>query len=81
MDASSTASAALTLQFLAWVDDGPRTYGEAMEAWRSACPRLSIWEDAVRDGLVRLENGGAMNASRVLLTPAGKVALSQASLT
>ncbi len=50
MDASSTASAALTLQFLAWVDEGPRTYGEAMEAWRSTCPRLSIWEDAVRDG-------------------------------
>jgi hypothetical protein len=59
MDASSTASAALTLQFLAWVDDGPRTYGEAMEAWRSTCPRLSI----------------AMNASRVLLTPAGKAVL------
>jgi hypothetical protein len=60
MDASSTASAALTLQFLAWVAEGPRTYGEAMEAWRSTCPRLSIWEDAVRDGLVRLENGGAI---------------------
>jgi hypothetical protein len=46
-----------------------------MEAWRSTCPRLSIWEDAVRDGLVRLENGGAMNASRVLLTPTGKAVL------
>jgi hypothetical protein len=66
MDASSTASAALTLQFLTWVDEGPRTYGEAMEA---------IWEDAVRDGLVRLENGGAMTTSRVLLTPAGKAVL------
>ena len=75
MDASSTASTALTLQFLAWVNDGPRTYGEAMEAWRSTCPRLSIWEDAVRDGLVCLENGGVMNASRVLLTPAGKAVL------
>jgi len=79
MDASSTASTALTLQFLAWVDDGPRTYGEAMQAWRSTCPRLSIWEDAVRDGLVRLENGGAMNASHVLLTPAGKAVLRKAS--
>jgi hypothetical protein len=75
MDVSSTASAALTRQFLGWVADGPRTYGEAMEAWRSTCPRLSIWEDAVRDGLVRLENGGAMNASRVLLTPAGRAVL------
>jgi hypothetical protein len=75
MDASTTASRALTLQFLAWIADGPRTYGEAMEAWRSTCPRLSIWEDAVRDGLVRLENGGAMKASRVVLTPAGRAAL------
>jgi hypothetical protein len=75
MDSSTTASTALTLQFLAWVADGPRSYGEAMDAWRSTCPRLSIWEDAVRDGLVRLENGGAMKASRVVLTPAGKARL------
>jgi hypothetical protein len=75
MDASSTASAALTRQFLVWVAEGPRTYGEAMDAWRSTCPRLSIWEDAVGDGLVRLENGGPMNASRVLLTPAGEAVL------
>ena len=31
----------LTEQFLAWVADRPRTYAEAMEAWRSTCPRLS----------------------------------------
>jgi hypothetical protein len=75
MDTGTTASTALTLQFLAWVADGPRSYGDAMDAWRSTCPRLSIWEDAVRDGLVRLENGGTMNSSRVLLTPAGKARL------
>jgi hypothetical protein len=75
MDSSTTASAVLTLQFLAWVADGPRTYGEAMDAWRSTCPRLSIWEDAVRDGLVRLENGGAMKSSLVVLTLGGKARL------
>jgi hypothetical protein len=75
MDTGTTASTALTLQFLAWVADGSRSYGEAMDAWRSTCPRLSIWEDAVRDGLVRLENGGPMKSSRVLLTPAGKARL------
>jgi hypothetical protein len=75
MDTGTTASAALTLQFLAWVADGPRSYGEAMDAWRSTCPRLSIWEDAVRDGLVRLDDGGTMKSSRVVLTPAGKAAL------
>jgi hypothetical protein len=75
MDTATTASAALTLQFLAWVADGQRSYGEAMDTWRSTCPRLSIWEDAVRDGLVRLENGGTMTSSRVLLTPLGKARL------
>jgi hypothetical protein len=32
MDTGTTAPAALTLQFLAWLADGPRSYGEAMEA-------------------------------------------------
>jgi hypothetical protein len=77
MEYSTTASIALTEQFLAWIADGPRTYGEAMDAWRSTCPHLSIWEDAVRDGLVRLENGGAMKSSRVVLTPAGKARLTR----
>jgi hypothetical protein len=66
---------ALTLQFLAFVADGERTYGETMEAWRSTCPRMSIWEDAVRDGLVRIENGGAMKSSRIVLTARGKARL------
>ena len=30
---------ALTLQFLAWVAERPRSYADAMEAWRSTCPR------------------------------------------
>jgi hypothetical protein len=75
MDTGTTASTALTLQFLAWIAEGPRSYGEAMDAWRSTCPRLSIWEDAIRDGLVRLENGDTMKSSRVLLTAAGKAML------
>jgi hypothetical protein len=75
MDTGTTASAALTLQFLARVADAPRSYGEGMDAWRSTCPRLSIWEDAVCGGLVRLENGGSMRSSRVLLTQAGEAML------
>src|SRR5262245_41630300 len=65
------AAAALTLQFLDFVADG-RTYGETMEAWRSTCPRMPIWEDAVLDGLVRVENGGAMKSSRIVLTARGR---------
>ena len=48
----------IMLQFLAWVADRPRTYAATMEAWHSTCPRLSVWEDAIIDGLVRLDNGG-----------------------
>ena len=67
----------LTVQFLTWISEAPRTYGEAMDAWRTSCPRLSIWDDAVRDGLIRMENGeGPMRQSRVTLTPRGRTVLS-----
>jgi hypothetical protein len=46
----------IMLQFLAWVADRPRNYRDTMEAWHSTCPRLSVWEDAIIEGLVRLEN-------------------------
>lgn len=72
--AASQPADALTLQFLDWVDARPRCYAEAMEAWRSTCPRLSIWEDALRDGLVRLDRGdaGTMQQSKVTLTLKGR---------
>jgi hypothetical protein len=43
---------ALTLQMLDWISLRPRDYAEVMEAWRTSCPRLSIWEDACIAGLV-----------------------------
>ena len=68
---------ALTLQFLAWVESRPRTYAEAMEAWRSSCPRLSVWDDAVLDGLVWVERGdeGGMGGCEVTLTARGRAML------
>jgi hypothetical protein len=42
-----------------------------MEAWRSTCPRLSVWDDAVVDGLVRAGRGGAP----VTLTARGRALL------
>jgi hypothetical protein len=61
----------LTLDLLNWIASAPRTYGDTMDAWRTSCPRLSIWEDAVVDGLVRVR------ASRVELTERGRAALDQ----
>ncbi len=42
----------LTIDFLRWLDAAPRPYAEVMEVWRTSCPRLTIWEDAVDAGLV-----------------------------
>jgi hypothetical protein len=72
---------ALTLQFLAWVAEGPRSYGQAMEAWRSTCPRLSIWEDAILDGLIAFEGGATRNQSRVALTRKGRAVLRAGDIT
>ena len=46
-----------TLELLAWISSRPRTYAEAIEAWRTSCPRLSTWDDALIDGLVRVDRG------------------------
>lgn len=66
----SDTLAPLILDFLAWIEPGNRSYGEVMEAWRTSCPRLPVWEDAVDRGYVtrRLESGHAV----VELSPAGR---------
>jgi hypothetical protein len=68
-------SHALTLQFLAWVSGGDRRRADVMDAWQSSCPRLSIWEDALIDGLVRFDGGAG---GCVVLTPAGRAMLDAA---
>lgn len=65
----------LVLEFLTWVADRPRTYEEAMEAWQSHCPRQTIWEDAIIDGLVTIENTLAPQRSIILLTERGETLL------
>jgi hypothetical protein len=65
----------LTREFLIWVASRPRTYAEAMEAWRSHCPRHTIWEDAFIDGLVQIEGSGPLRQSAVTLTARGRAAL------
>lgn len=64
-------SDALTIQLLEWIDARPRTYAEAIEAWRTSCPRLSVWDDAVSDGLVRSTRAKGSQPA-VELTAAGR---------
>jgi hypothetical protein len=42
----------LVLDFVEWVAREPRAYAEVMDTWRTSCPRLTVWEDAVDRGLV-----------------------------
>lgn len=44
----------LMLDLVEWLERRPRSYAEAMEAWRTSCPRLTVWEDAVDGGLVAI---------------------------
>ena len=65
----------LMLEFLDWVAARPRTYAQAMEAWRSTCPRQTVWEDALADGLIQVASGSTAQESAVTLTPRGRSVL------
>jgi hypothetical protein len=53
-------TAPLILDFLAWLAQTPRPYAEVMETWRTSCPRLTVWEDAMDLGyIVRTREGAA----------------------
>jgi hypothetical protein len=67
----SDSPSLIMIQFLSWVADRPRTYAQTMEAWRTSCPRLSVWEDAVIEDLVRIDGGHRA----VSLTPRGHAVL------
>ena len=62
----------LILDLLDWLEPAPRPYAEVMEAWRTSCPRLTIWEDAVDGGFVVRRTG---REPVVALTPLGRQAL------
>jgi hypothetical protein len=66
-----------TLEFLAWVARRPRTYAETMEAWQTSCPRNSVWEDALGDGLIHLADGVSRPTGHaaVTLTSRGRALL------
>jgi len=53
----------LVLDFVEWVSHAPRPYREALDAWRTNCPRLTVWEEAAERGLVvreRIEGQGTV---------------------
>lgn len=60
----------LVRDLVEWVAKEPRAYRDVMDAWRTSCPRLMVWEDAIERGLLQRErapDGGLI----VVATEAG----------
>jgi hypothetical protein len=64
---------ALILDLLDFVAVGERDYLEVMDAWRTSCPKLPVWEEANDRGLVTraIAEGRAI----VQITPSGRALL------
>jgi hypothetical protein len=69
----------LILNLLEWLATRDRTYDEVMDAWRTSCPKLPVWEDANDRGLVSREevNGRCV----VRITSSGLALLEQSKIS
>jgi hypothetical protein len=49
----------LIRDLLEWTASRQRTYEEVMDAWRTSCPKLPVWEEANDRGFVtqHVQNG------------------------
>ena len=66
----------LTLQFLKWLAERPRSYAELRAVWSSTCPLNCAWEDALADDLV------VRGRDRFLaLTPRGRAKVAEGTTT
>ena len=61
---------ALVLDLLEWIGPRPRPYAEVIEAWRTSCPRLPVWEEATERGFVERQHHPGEGAF-VTVTPLG----------
>ncbi len=66
----------LVADLVEWIAERPRAYQDVMDAWRTSCPRLTVWEDAVDTGYLerrRMDGHGV----EVVVTAAGLAYLAQ----
>ena len=62
----------LVLDFVEWIAKEPRAYADVLDAWRTSCPRLTVWEDAIDRGLVMRKPVAGERRTRVEVTAAGE---------
>ena len=65
MDGQTDGLDSLVFDLVEWVGKEPRTYRQVMDAWRTSCPRLTVWEDALEHRLL------ARKGESVVVTDAG----------
>ena len=65
------AADSLVLDLVEWVAREPRPYQEVIAVWRTSCPRLTIWEDAVDSGYVA-RAGANGSPAMVVVTDDGR---------
>jgi hypothetical protein len=70
----------LIMDLVAFVAGKPRPYDEVIDAWRTSCPRLTVWEDAIDRGLITRSRAAdktlivqATSAGLQLLNDSGRV--------
>ncbi len=61
----------LILDLLEWIGPGFRPYAETLDAWKTSCPRLPVWEEANDRGLVERRRAPG-HGSVVALSAAGR---------
>src|ERR1044072_8432302 len=61
----------LILDLLEWIGREPRSYADVIDAWRTSCPRLPVWEDAIDRGFAAREQTAGREVM-IRLTAAGR---------
>jgi hypothetical protein len=64
----------LILDLLEWLAREPRSYADVIDAWRTSCPRLTVWEDAIDRGFASREHSRGRDVM-IALTAAGRAFL------
>jgi hypothetical protein len=67
----SEVADSLVLDLVEWIAREPRPYPEVIAIWRTSCPRLTIWEDAVDSGYVTRATASGLGAM-VVVTEDGR---------
>ena len=67
---------ALLRQLLTWLAQKERPYVDVMEAWRTSCPQLPVWEEATDRGFV--DRVRVDDRAVVRITSAGRMFLADA---